>query len=270
VSAPVTTARQERQAATDQRIRVLLVDDEPLARARLRGLLARHPDMQVIGECAEGAEAIAAIDRLRPEVVFLDIQMTEVSGLDVATALTADPRPAVVFVTAHECHALEAFAVRALDYLLKPFEEARFAATLERIRAYTQAARAQRSHEHLVAILRELSETPMAALERIRAPAMPLRFADIEIDTTSREVRRAGAAVSLRPKEYELLVTFVRRGGELVTRRELLAEVWGYSEDVSSRTVDTHVAVLRRKLGHGPADAGYIATVAKAGYRMRA
>jgi two-component system LytT family response regulator len=255
---------------SDPRIRALIVDDEPLARARLRGLLARHADMQVVGECAEGAEAIAAIDRTRPEVVFLDIQMTETSGLDVATSLTLEPRPAVVFVTAHEDHALEAFDVRALDYLLKPFEEARFAATLERVRAYASAARTQRSHEHLVAILRELSVTPLSELERLRAPAMPLRFADLEVDTAAREVRRAGQPVVLRPKEYELLVALMRRQGEVVTRRELLAEVWGYSDDVSSRTVDTHIAVLRRKLGHGAADAGYIATVAKAGYRMLA
>ena len=87
---------------TAPRIRALIVDDEPLARARLRGLLACHADLQVVGECAEAGEAVAAIERVHPEVVFLDIQMTELSGLDVATGLTAEPRPAVVFVTAHE------------------------------------------------------------------------------------------------------------------------------------------------------------------------
>ncbi len=156
------------------------MDDEPLARARLRALLAKHADMQLVGECAEGGEAIAAIGRTHPEVVFLDIQMTETTGLDVATSLAAEPRPAVVFVTAHERYALEAFEVRALDYLLKPFEESRFTATLDRVRTYTSAIRAQRSHEHLVGILRELSNTPLAELERLRAPAMPLRFADID------------------------------------------------------------------------------------------
>ena len=196
---------------TDARIRALIVDDEPLARARLRGLLAKHADMQLVGECAEGGEAIATIDRMQPEVVFLDIQMTETSGLDVATSLDGRARPAVVFVTAHERYALEAFEVRALDYLLKPFEEARFAATLERVRAYASAVRAQRSHEHLVAILRELSYTPRSELERLRAPAMPLRFADLEVDTATREVRRAGAPVALRPKEYDLLVALMRR-----------------------------------------------------------
>ena len=254
---------------TAPRIRALIVDDEPLARARLRGLLAKHADMQLVGECAEGGEAVAAIGRIHPEVVFLDIQMTELSGLDVSTSLAAEPRPAVVFVTAHERYALEAFEVRALDYLLKPFAEDRFAATLDRVRTYTSALRAQRSHEHLLGILRELSNTPLSELERLRAPAMPLRFADLEVDTATRDVRRAGRPVALRPKEYELLLALMQRGGEVVTRRELLMEVWGYREDVSSRTVDTHVAVLRRKLGHAPQESGYVVTVAKAGYRLR-
>jgi len=250
-------------------IRALIVDDEPLARARLRTLLARHPDMQVVAECAEGAEAVGAIARSRPEVVFLDIEMTEISGIDVAAGLAAEPLPAVVFVTAHERYALEAFDVRALDYLLKPFEEERFRATLDRVRAYTAAVRSRRSHEHLVAILRELSDTPVEELERLRAPAMPLRFADLELDPATRDVRRAGRPVPLRPKEYDLLRALVARAGAVASRRELLAEVWGYQEGVNSRTVDTHVAVLRRKLGHGPGEPGYILTVAKAGYRLR-
>jgi DNA-binding response OmpR family regulator len=251
------------------RIRALIVDDEPLGRARLRGLLAKHDDLQVVGECAEGAEAISTIERTHPEVVFLDIQMTDTSGLDVATSLRTEPRPAVVFVTAHERYALEAFGAQALDYLLKPFEEDRFLATLERVRAWAAARRAKRTHEHLVALLRELSDTPLAELERLRAPAMPIRFADMEADPATRRVSRAGRSIALRPKEYDLLVALLRRAGELVTRRELLVEVWGYRENVTSRTVDTHVATLRRKLGHSPDEIGYIMTVAKTGYRLR-
>jgi two-component system response regulator MtrA len=98
---------------------------------------------------------------------------------------------------------------------------------------------------------------------------MPLRYADLDADPATRKVRRAGRLVPLRPKEYDLLAALMRRGGELVTRRELLAEVWGYRDDVSSRTVDTHVAMLRRKLGHAPDEPGYLVTVAKAGYRLR-
>jgi DNA-binding response OmpR family regulator len=249
-------------------IRAVIVDDEPLARARLRALLARQADMQVVAECAEGAEAARAIARARPEVVFLDIEMTETSGMEVATALGDEPLPAVVFVTAHERYALEAFEVRALDYLLKPFDEARFLATLDRVRAWTAAVRSRRSHEHLVAILRELSDAPVDELERLRAPAMPLRLADLELDPATHEVRRAGRPVPLRPREYELLRALVIRGGAVASRRELLHEVWRYQEGVNSRTVDTHIAVLRRKLGHRPGEPGYILTVAKAGYRL--
>ena len=231
-------------------IRAMIVDDEPLARARIRGLLARQPDLRLVAECADGTAAREAIAADRPEVVFLDIEMAEVSGLAVAEGLaeSAAAAPAVVFVTAHERYARRAFDVRALDYLMKPFEEERFRATLDRVRAHTRAARWE--------------------AERRRAPPEVLRFADLELATAEREVRRAGRPLALRPKEFDLLRALVVRGGGIVTRRELLTEVWGYREGVSSRTVDTHVAVLRRKLGYRPDQAGYVASVAKAGYRL--
>ena len=231
-------------------IRAMIVDDEPLARARIRGLLARQPDLRLVAECADGAAAREAIAADRPEVVFLDIEMAEVSGLAVAEGLaeSAAAAPAVVFVTAHERYARQAFDVRALDYLMKPFEEERFRATLDRVRAHTRAARWE--------------------AERRRAPPEVLRFADLELATAEREVRRAGRPLALRPKEFDLLRALVVRGGGIVTRRELLTEVWGYREGVSSRTVDTHVAVLRRKLGYRSDQTGYVASVAKAGYRL--
>jgi DNA-binding response OmpR family regulator len=256
-------------AALAPAVRVLIVDDEPLARTRLRTLLAKHRDVEIVGECAEGSEAIAVIARSRPEVVFLDIQMTDVNGMSVARVFGRAPLPAVVFVTAHEQYALEAFEVRALDYLLKPFDEERFIAALDRVRAYTSALRSQRSHEHLLTILREVSTNPLAIVEGLRAPSMPLRFADLEVDLSLRQARRGGGLLQLRPKEFDLLVALMRRAGELITRRELLDEVWGYSQDVTSRTIDTHVAVFRRKLGHAPGEPGFILTVAKGGYRLR-
>jgi DNA-binding response OmpR family regulator len=232
-------------------IRAMIVDDEPLARARIRGLLARQPDLRLVAECADGAAAREAIAADRPEVVFLDIEMAEVSGLAVAEGLaeSAEAGPAVVFVTAHERYARQAFDVRAIDYLMKPFEEERFTATLDRVRAHARAARWE--------------------AERRRAPPEVLRFADLELATADREARLAGRPLALRPKEFDLLRALVVRGGGTVTRRELLTEVWGYSEGVSSRTVDTHVAVLRRKLGYRRDQVGYVATVAKAGYRLR-
>jgi two-component system LytT family response regulator len=229
-------------------IRAMIVDDEPLARARVRGLLARHADLSLVAECADGAAAREALAASRPEVVFLDIEMAEVSGLALAEELRAEA-PAIVFVTAHERYARQAFDVHALDYLLKPFEEERFRATLERVRAHARSTRWE--------------------AERRRAPPEVLRFADLELATAEREARRAGRPLALRPKEFDLLRALVARGGGIVTRRELLTEVWGYRDGVSSRTVDTHVAVLRRKLGYRPDQPGYVAMVAKAGYRLR-
>jgi DNA-binding response OmpR family regulator len=231
-------------------IRAMIVDDEPLARARVRGLLARHADLTLVAECADGEAAREALAASRPEVVFLDIEMAEVSGMTLAEELPPADTPAIVFVTAHERYARQAFDVRALDYLLKPFEEDRFRATLERVRTYTTAARSEAA--------------------RRRAPPEVLRFADLELATAEREVRRAGRRLALRPKEFDLLRALVARGGGVVTRRELLTEVWGYREGVSSRTVDTHVAVLRRKLGYRPDERGYVAAVAKTGYRLTA
>ncbi len=116
------------------KLRLLIVDDEALARARVRKMLAEEAELEVVGECANGPEAIAAIRQHRPDLVLLDVQMPEVSGFDVLRALTPEERPAVIFVTAHDEHAIEAFEVHALDYLLKPFKQARFQEALQRAR----------------------------------------------------------------------------------------------------------------------------------------
>lgn len=109
---------------------VLIADDEPLARARLRDLLAAHPDLEVVGEAADGREAVARIDELEPDIVFLDIQMPLKTGLEVLAEVTH--QPAVIFTTAHDRYAVAAFELAAVDYLLKPFGAARLAAAVER------------------------------------------------------------------------------------------------------------------------------------------
>jgi two-component system LytT family response regulator len=114
-------------------IRALIVDDEPLSRERIRMLLARHPQVQVIGECADGGEAVAAIRAQAPDLVFLDIQMPELDGFEVLEQLEGTRMPAVIFVTAYDAYAIRAFEVNAIDYLLKPVDPARFAAALERV-----------------------------------------------------------------------------------------------------------------------------------------
>jgi two-component system LytT family response regulator len=115
-------------------IDVVIVDDERLARARLRRLIEREPDLRLVGECANGQEAIDAIREGRPALVFLDIDMPDISGFDVLDALPASARPAVIFVTAHDEFAVRAFQVHALDYLLKPLEAARFRDAVARAR----------------------------------------------------------------------------------------------------------------------------------------
>jgi two-component system LytT family response regulator len=115
-------------------IRALIVDDEPLARENLRMRLRGEADFAIAGECANGAEAIAAIEAQRPEVVFLDIRMPDRNGFEVIDEISPECQPVIIFVTAYDRYAIEAFRVHALDYLLKPFDDERFAETLQTCR----------------------------------------------------------------------------------------------------------------------------------------
>lgn len=116
--------------------RALIVDDEPLARQRIRHLLQKEGDFEVIAECADGVEAVKAIEDLNPDLVFLDIQMPELDGFGVIQEVGADRMPPTLFVTAYDQHALKAFEVHALDYLLKPFDPERFQQALVRARRW--------------------------------------------------------------------------------------------------------------------------------------
>lgn len=122
--------------------RVFIIDDEPLARDRLRGLVQKNNSLEVAGEFGSGPEAIAAIVQHRPDIIFIDVDMPGCNGLQVVKALPAELRPAVVFVTAHDRFAVEAFAVQAVDYLLKPFDRERFEQAAQRAIALIQARRA--------------------------------------------------------------------------------------------------------------------------------
>ena len=113
-------------------IRALVVEDEPLARRNVTVLLERDPDIDAMAECGSGMEAIESIKKSRPDLVFLDVQMPECGGFDVLEMLGSDLPPAIIFVTAHEEYALRAFEAGALDYLLKPFDDARFDRALAR------------------------------------------------------------------------------------------------------------------------------------------
>jgi two-component system, LytTR family, response regulator len=148
------------------RIRALIVDDEPLARERIRTLLCRESDVEVIAECADGLSAISTIEEERPDLVFLDVQMPELDGFGVLGALKGGPPPAVIFVTAYDRYALRAFEVHALDYLLKPFDRERFARALERARNQLRRERKGEFDERLLALLEEIKTEPQH-LERL-------------------------------------------------------------------------------------------------------
>jgi two-component system LytT family response regulator len=120
------------------KIRTLIVDDEPLARDRLRALLEKAEDIELVGECGDGSEALAAIEQSAPDLLFLDVQMPEIDGFGLLERIPADRMPAIVFVTAYDKFALRAFEVHALDYLLKPFDSERFEKALERVRETIQ------------------------------------------------------------------------------------------------------------------------------------
>ena len=153
-------------------IRALIVDDEALARTRLRKLLTGVADLEILGECSNGPEAIAFIGAQRPDVVFLDVQMPEVSGFDVLRALPADAWPAVIFVTAHDRHAIEAFEVHALDYLLKPFKQSRFKEAL----AHARELLTNRKGGAISEQLRALLAAPRPEAERLMR--IPVRTGD--------------------------------------------------------------------------------------------
>ncbi|MBM3880603.1 MAG: response regulator transcription factor [Verrucomicrobia bacterium] len=139
------------------KIRTLIVDDEPLARERLRNLLEGEADLEVVGECGDGHEAVAATMREQPDLVFLDIQMPELDGFGVLEAVAAGGKvPAIVFVTAYNQHAVRAFEVHAVDYLLKPFDRQRFALALSRARVRLEQAQSGELNEKLTALLAEM------------------------------------------------------------------------------------------------------------------
>jgi two-component system LytT family response regulator len=140
-------------------LRVLLVDDEPLVRQGIRDFLDAEPGVAIIGECGNGLEALEIIAREPVDVVFLDVQMPELDGLGVAAALAGQGGPEVVFVTAYSEHAVRAFEVNAVDYVLKPFDRERFVAALGRVRARRTGGDREELARRLAAVLAELQRS---------------------------------------------------------------------------------------------------------------
>lgn len=148
------------------KIRTLIVDDESLARDRLRQLLAKEPEVELVGECSDGREAVAMIQSAKPDLVFLDVQMPELDGFSVLAELSGKPMPVIVFVTAHDKFALRAFEVHAVDYLLKPFDRERFQKALGRAMEQVKHREGHALIKRQTALLAELKPAAKAP-ERI-------------------------------------------------------------------------------------------------------
>jgi two-component system, LytTR family, response regulator len=141
-------------------LNALIVDDEPRGRDRIRMLLRPHTGVVVAGECRDGVEAVAAIRDLQPDVVFLDVQMPELDGFGVIEQLAGAPLPFIIFVTAYDEHAIRAFEVNAVDYLLKPVSPERFSAAVERVRHEALGAPVRRNDPRIDALLAAVQRTP--------------------------------------------------------------------------------------------------------------
>jgi two-component system, LytTR family, response regulator len=148
------------------KIRTLVVDDEPMGRERVLSLLQQEEDVEVIGECSDGTQAIAAIQQHSPDLVFLDVNMPGANGFGVIDAVGADRMPNVIFVTAYDEYALKAFEYHALDYLLKPFNRDRFQETLKHARASLERRRAGDLGRRLLALVNDI-KPDATRLERL-------------------------------------------------------------------------------------------------------
>jgi two-component system, LytTR family, response regulator len=137
------------------KIRALIVDDEPLARQRVRLLLGDEPDVEIVGECDSGVEAVSQIQKAKPDLLFLDVQMPEMDGFEVLRTIPGELLPVVIFTTAYDQHALRAFDAHAMDYLLKPFKPERFKQAVQRAREHLADKHAGNAARGLLELLAE-------------------------------------------------------------------------------------------------------------------
>jgi len=224
--------------------RILLVEDNAdLAEGIEYNLKLEGYDVMIAGTGRLGVDAART---WRPDVVLLDLMLPEMDGYQVLRNIRGDDnRVPVIILSARgeEADKVRGFRLDADQYVTKPFS---IVELLERI----------------AALLRRTSHNG-----RSDQPSQ-IAFDDILVDLASRTVKRAGEVCALTPKAYELLLALIRRNGAVAGRNELLKEVWGYGAFVMTRTVDTHIAELRRKLEANPAEPRHIMTVWKVGYRL--
>lgn len=235
------------------RMRVAIVDDELLARSVLREYLARHDDIDIVAECANGFDAVKAIAELEPELVFLDIQMPRLDGFEVAELIGAKTK--LIFVTAYDQYALKAFECHALDYLLKPFSEQRFEQALAH-------ARASRGTPGTVQTLAREAATRTAPLDRvlIRDGAKVHVIASARIDYIEAQddyisIRSEGKSY-LKSQRLSELETQLDPAKFLRVHRSYLLNIDGIRR-IEAATKDSHVAILRDESRIPVSKAGY-------------
>ena len=224
--------------------RVLVVEDNEALAFGLRNNL--EIEGYAVDVAADGPTGLAAARREPPDLVVLDLMLPGMDGYRVLRQLREDGLTMpVLILTARgeEADKVLGFRLGADDYVTKPFGVLELLARLE-------------------ALLRRSRPAARGA-----APAIE-RFGEIEVDNATRSVRRGGQEVALTPMEFDLLVALLRRNGAVASRLELLKQVWGHSSAVLTRTVDTHIGELRRKLEADPSAPRHILTVRKAGYRL--
>jgi two-component system alkaline phosphatase synthesis response regulator PhoP len=225
--------------------RILVVEDN-LALAEGIAYNLRHEQHETrIAE--DGRVGLQAVREWAPELVILDLMLPQLDGYEVLAQIRKDDnRVPVIILTARgeEADKVRGFRLDADQYVTKPF------GVLELL-------------ERVGSLLRRNGARGGAG-----AHEGCIRFADVVVDTASRTVKRGGEPVTLTPKAYELLLALIKRNGSVATRQDLLKEVWGYGAFVLSRTVDSHVAELRRKVEIDPAKPRHILTVWKVGYRF--
>jgi len=229
--------------------RILVIEDNAdLAFGLRNNLEIEGYEVEVSGDGAAGLERAR---RSAPDLVILDLMLPKLDGFRVLKAIRQEALAMpILILTARgeEADKVRGLKLGADDYVTKPFGVLEILARVE-------------------ALLRRRPDLP-AEKRSGRAPRTE-SFGDVVIDLASRTVSRAGHDVEVAPKEYELLVALVSRRGAVVSRQELMREVWGYSDAVISRTIDTHIAELRRKLEADPATPRHILTVRKVGYRLK-
>jgi two-component system LytT family response regulator len=236
------------------KLRAIIADDEPLARERVRALVGDEPDVEVVAECSNGAQTLKATQEQQPDLLFLDVQMPRLNGFEVLEALEAEQIPVVIFTTAHDEHAIRAFEVNALDYLLKPFTEARFKAAVQRARDQVSSGSRGRSDRQLSALLNHVHiATPGGGRILVRSPERIVFLKPEEID----HVEAAGNYVVLHAGKDRHIVR------ETTAAMETRLAPAGFMR--ISRSVIVNLARIREVQPLGP---GQYSVLLKTGARL--